>query len=168
MHWAPSKVFEVKRSFLGLQRPHFWFHLVFTSFLLEFLYFWVSRSFDLGNLSDLRDFFFSKTTFLKSVHSKEKDKTFSSKFSLSLSKEEMWWCLIWTVSNKLLKSYECTLELYIFYFLWDKNLKNIPQMFCFSQKCTPIYWRRTKACCSGFGNTAKRHSFHLFKGLFQL
>ena len=99
--------------------------------------------------------FFSKTTFLKSVHSKEKDKTFSSKFSLSLSKEEMWWCLIWTVSNKLLKSYECTLELYIFYFLWDKNLKNIPQMFCFSQKCTSIYiLRRTKACCSGFGKKA--------------
>ena len=44
------------------------------TFHLEFSLFW--RSFDLGDLSDLRrgsGIFFSKVTFLKSVHSKEKD-----------------------------------------------------------------------------------------------
>ena len=35
-------------------RPNFGFHLVFTSFHLEFLLFWVLRSFDLFNLGDLR------------------------------------------------------------------------------------------------------------------
>ena len=32
-------------------RPNFGFHLVFTSFHLEFSLFWVSRLFDLGDLS---------------------------------------------------------------------------------------------------------------------
>ena len=50
-----------------LPRPNFGFHLVFTSFHLEFWSFWISRSFDLGDLVVLR------ITFLKSVHSKEKD-----------------------------------------------------------------------------------------------
>jgi hypothetical protein len=53
-HLAPSEVIEVKRSFSRSLRRNFGFHLVFTSFHLEFLLFWVSRSFDLGNLSNLR------------------------------------------------------------------------------------------------------------------
>ena len=52
IHWAPSEVIEVKRSLRS--RGHFrgrWgqilgFHLVFTSFHLEFLSFWVSSSFE--------------------------------------------------------------------------------------------------------------------------
>ena len=35
-------------------RPNFAFHQVFTSFHLEFLSFWISRSFDLGDLGVLR------------------------------------------------------------------------------------------------------------------
>ena len=52
--WVPSKVIKVKRSFVRSLRPNFGFQLVFTSFHLKFLSFWVSRSFDLGDLSDLR------------------------------------------------------------------------------------------------------------------
>ena len=54
--------------------PNFAFHLVFTSFHIDFLLFLVSMkfehrsTFDLGALRD----FFSQITFLKSVHSKEK------------------------------------------------------------------------------------------------
>ena len=54
IHWAPSEVVEVKRSFSRSPRPNFGFHLVFTSFRLEFLSFWISRSFDLGDLGVLR------------------------------------------------------------------------------------------------------------------
>ena len=50
---APSKVIEVKRSFSRSLRPNFVFHLVFMGFYLEFSSFWVSGSFDLGNLGDL-------------------------------------------------------------------------------------------------------------------
>ena len=51
------------------------FELEVTSFHLEFLSFWVSRLLDLGNLGVYRmgPGIFSKITFLKSVHSKEKD-----------------------------------------------------------------------------------------------
>jgi hypothetical protein len=66
IHWAPSEVIEVKRSFLRSLRPNFGFHLVFTSFHLEILAFCVSRSFDLSNLGDLR-------RGLKYMRSKEKD-----------------------------------------------------------------------------------------------
>ena len=51
--WAHSEVVEVKRSFSRSPRPKFGFHLVFTSFHLEFSPFWISRLFDLGDLSDL-------------------------------------------------------------------------------------------------------------------
>ena len=44
----------VKRSFSRSLRPNFVFHLVFTGFHLEFLSFWVLRSFDFRDLSDLR------------------------------------------------------------------------------------------------------------------
>ena len=53
IHWAPSEVVEVKRSFSRSLRPNFGFHLVFTSFHLEFSSFWVLMPFDLGNLGDL-------------------------------------------------------------------------------------------------------------------
>ena len=53
-HWAPSEVAEVKRSFSRSPRPNFGFHLVLTGFDLEFSSFWVSMSFDLSNLGDLR------------------------------------------------------------------------------------------------------------------
>jgi hypothetical protein len=53
--WAPFEVVEVKRSFSRSLRPNFGFHLVLTSFHLEFSSFWVSRLFDLGDLSDLRN-----------------------------------------------------------------------------------------------------------------
>ena len=43
--WAPSEVAEV---------ANFGFHLILRSFHLEFSLFWVSRSFDLGDLGDLR------------------------------------------------------------------------------------------------------------------
>ena len=53
IHPATSEVVEVKRSFLRSLRPNFGFRLVFTSFHLELSSFWILRSFDLGNLSDL-------------------------------------------------------------------------------------------------------------------
>ena len=46
---------KIKRSFSRSLRPNFGFHLVFTSFHLEFSSFLVSRSFDLGDLSDLEN-----------------------------------------------------------------------------------------------------------------
>ena len=55
IHWAPSEVVEVKRSFSRSLRPNFGFHLVLTSFHLEFLSFWISRLFDLGDLSVLEN-----------------------------------------------------------------------------------------------------------------
>ena len=54
-HWALSEVLEVKKSFSRSPRPNFEFHLVFTSFHLEFLSFWISRLFDLGDLSVLEN-----------------------------------------------------------------------------------------------------------------
>ena len=54
IHKAPSEVAEVKRSFSRSPRPNFGFHLVLTGFDLEFSLFWVSRSFDLSDLGDLR------------------------------------------------------------------------------------------------------------------
>ena len=51
--WANSEVVEVKRSFSRSPRPNFGFHLVLTSFHLEFSLFWISRLFDLGDLRDL-------------------------------------------------------------------------------------------------------------------
>jgi hypothetical protein len=54
IHWAPSEVIKVKRSFSRSLRPNFGFHLVFTSFHLEFSSFWVLRLFDFGDLGDLR------------------------------------------------------------------------------------------------------------------
>ena len=60
-------IFEVAEAKFG-------FHLIFMSFHLEFSLFWVSRSFDLGNLGDLRrgsgNFF--NNSFLKSEFSNEK------------------------------------------------------------------------------------------------
>ena len=55
IHWAPSEVVEVKRSFSRSLRPNFGFHLVLTSFHLEFSSFWISRLFDLGDLSVLEN-----------------------------------------------------------------------------------------------------------------
>ena len=52
---ASSEVIEVKRSFLRSPRPNFGFHLVLTSFHLEFSSFWISRLFDLGDLHDLKN-----------------------------------------------------------------------------------------------------------------
>ena len=54
IHWAPFEVVEVKRLFSRSLRPNFGFHLVFTSFRIEFSSFWVSWLFDLGDLGDLR------------------------------------------------------------------------------------------------------------------
>ena len=54
IHWAPSEILEVKRPFSRSRRPNFGFHLFLLSFHLEFLLFWVSRSFDLSDLGDLR------------------------------------------------------------------------------------------------------------------
>ena len=54
-HWAPSEVVEVKKSFSRSLRPTSGFHLVLTSFHLEFSLFWGFRLFDLGDLSDLRN-----------------------------------------------------------------------------------------------------------------
>ena len=55
IHWASSEVIEVKRSFSRSLRPNFGFHLVLTSFDLEFSSFWISRLFDLGDLHDLEN-----------------------------------------------------------------------------------------------------------------
>mgnify|MGYP006975443240 CR=1 FL=1 len=55
IHWATSEVVEVKRSFSRSPRPSFGFHLVLTSFHLEFSSFWISRLFDLGDLHDLEN-----------------------------------------------------------------------------------------------------------------
>ena len=49
-----SEVVEVKRSFWRLLRPNSGFHLVLTNFHLEFLSFWISRSFDLGDIGVLK------------------------------------------------------------------------------------------------------------------
>ena len=54
IHNAPSEVAEVTWLFSRSLRPNFGFHLAFTSFHLEFLSFWVSRLFDLGDLRILR------------------------------------------------------------------------------------------------------------------
>ena len=54
IHWAPSEVVEVKRSFSRSLRPKFGFHLVLTSFHLEFLSFWILRLFDLGDYGVLK------------------------------------------------------------------------------------------------------------------
>ena len=54
IHSATSEVVEVERSFSRSLRPNFGFHLVLTGFDLEFSSFWVSRSFDLSDLGDLR------------------------------------------------------------------------------------------------------------------
>ena len=43
IHWAPSEVLEVKRTFLRSWRPNFGFHLFLISFHLEFSSFWVFR-----------------------------------------------------------------------------------------------------------------------------
>ena len=53
IHSATSEVVEVKRSFSRSQRPNFGFHLVITSFYLEFSLFWILRLFDLSDLNDL-------------------------------------------------------------------------------------------------------------------
>ena len=78
IHCAPSEVAEVaevKRSFSRLPRPNFGYHLVLTGFDLEFSSFWVTRSFDLSNLGNLRggpvNFF--KNYVLKSVNQAEKN-----------------------------------------------------------------------------------------------
>ena len=55
IHWTPSEAVEVKRSFSRPPRPNFGFHLVLTSFHLEFLSFWILRLFDLSNLSVLEN-----------------------------------------------------------------------------------------------------------------
>ena len=52
---APFEVNEVKRSFWRSLRPNFGFHLVLTSFHIEFLSFWSSRLFDLGDLNGLKN-----------------------------------------------------------------------------------------------------------------
>jgi hypothetical protein len=51
----PSEVNEIKRSFSRLLRPNFGFHLVLTSFHLEFSSFWISRLFDLGDHNGLKN-----------------------------------------------------------------------------------------------------------------
>ena len=55
IHSASSEVVDVKRSFLWSLRLNFGFHLFFASFHLEFSSLWVSRSFDLGDLSNFRN-----------------------------------------------------------------------------------------------------------------
>ena len=55
IHSVSSEVIEVKRSLLRSLGPNFGFHLVVTSFYLEFSLFWILRSFDLGDLGDLSD-----------------------------------------------------------------------------------------------------------------
>ena len=55
IHWALSEVVEVKRSFSRSMRPNFGFHLVLTSFYLEFLSYWILRLFYLGDLSVLKN-----------------------------------------------------------------------------------------------------------------
>ena len=76
IHWAPSEILEAKRPFLRSQRPNYGFHLLLIGFHLEFSLFWVSRSFDISNLGDLRRG--SKNTFLKSVPSNKKDEVYHS------------------------------------------------------------------------------------------
>ena len=95
IHWALFEVVEVKRSFSRSLRPNFGFHLVFTNFHLEFSFFGFR-----GRLTSVTSVtsegaqgIFSKITFLKSVHSKEKMRhvlALLSKFSLNLSTEEVW------------------------------------------------------------------------------
>ena len=53
-HWAPSEILEVKWPFSRSRRPNFGFRLFLMGFHLEFSLFWVSRSFDLSDLGDLR------------------------------------------------------------------------------------------------------------------
>ena len=55
IHWAPSEVVEVKRSFSRSLGPNFGFHLVLTRFNLDFLSFWISRLFDLNKLRVLKN-----------------------------------------------------------------------------------------------------------------
>ena len=55
IHWAPSKVLEVKRPFSRSRRPNFGFHLFLVSFGLEISSFWVSRLFVLGDIGDIGD-----------------------------------------------------------------------------------------------------------------
>ena len=94
IHWAPSEILEVKRPFLRSWRPNFGFHLFSMGFHLEFLFFWVSRSFDLSDLGDLRrgsGIFFQKLHFWNQcIPTKMRYVTVSwSKFSLNLSKTEV-------------------------------------------------------------------------------
>ena len=88
IHWSHSEVIEVKCSFSRSLRPNLGFHLVFTSFFLEFLSFLVWRSFNIGNLSDLRrgsGNFSQKLPFWNQCIPKKEMRhvsAFSSKFSL--------------------------------------------------------------------------------------
>jgi hypothetical protein len=49
------EVVEVKRSFWRSPRPNFGFHLVLTSFHIEFSSLWILRLFDLSDLSVLKN-----------------------------------------------------------------------------------------------------------------
>ena len=84
--------------FRGRPRPNFGFHLVFTSFHLELSLYWVSRSFDLGDLNYLRrgsgNFFKSYIFEISTFHVS----AFPSNFLLNPSTEEA--CI---VRNNFLK-----------------------------------------------------------------
>ena len=83
---------EVKSSFSKSLRPNFGFHLVFTSFHLEFWSFWVSRLFMTSVTLEGAQGFFSKIAFLKSVDCKEKDEVclnFLVKFSPNVHRGEV-------------------------------------------------------------------------------
>jgi hypothetical protein len=94
IHWDPSEILEVKRPFSRSWRPNFGFCLFIMGFHLEFSLFWVSRSFDLSNLSDLKrgsGNFFKNYIFEISAFQQKIWVTASwSKISLNLSTEEVW------------------------------------------------------------------------------
>ena len=78
---------KVKGPFSRSWRPNFGFHLIFMSFHLEFSLFWVSRSFDLGDLRRGSGIFFKN----QCVPTKKMRCVTAlwSTFSLNLSIEEV-------------------------------------------------------------------------------
>ena len=94
--WQPGLIFaEILAAFLRSQRPNFGFHLSLMGFHLEFSLFWVSRSFDLSDLGDLRrgsGNFFKNYIFEISAFQRKRwgmSQLCGQKFSLNLFTEEV-------------------------------------------------------------------------------
>ena len=95
---------RLPRPFSRSSRPNFGFHLFLMGFHLEFSLFWVSRSFDLSDLGDLRrgsGNFFKNYIFEISAFQRKRwgmSQLCGRKFSLNLFTEEVWF--LWSIQYK--------------------------------------------------------------------